>query len=85
LLSTSLSESIRLNARVSIAPAARWTEGSNPASSSDESNANLAIRQVKPFGVDLSSGVRTEGRLDERKLTAFVLSVRKADEVRGSA
>jgi phosphoribosylanthranilate isomerase len=48
-------------------------------------NVGEAIRQVKPFGVDLSSGVRTEGRLDERKLTAFVLSVRKADEVRGSA
>ena len=48
-------------------------------------NVGEAIRQVKPFGVDLSSGVRTEGRLDQRKLTAFVLSVRKADKVRGSA
>jgi phosphoribosylanthranilate isomerase len=48
-------------------------------------NVGEAIRQVKPFGVDLSSGVRTEGRLDQRKLTAFVLSVRKADEVCGSA
>lgn len=27
---------------------------------------------VAPFGVDLCSGVRTDGRLDERKLAAFM-------------
>lgn len=42
-------------------------------------NVGDAIRTVRPFGVDLSSGVRTAGRLDPDKLTAFVLSVRKAD------
>jgi hypothetical protein len=53
LLSTSLSESIRLNARVSIAPAARGTEGSNPASSSEESGANPALlRALLRHGTD---------------------------------
>ncbi len=45
-------------------------------------NAIDAIRHVKPFGVDISSGVRTGGRLDQRKLIDFVSSVRKADEIR---
>jgi phosphoribosylanthranilate isomerase len=48
-------------------------------------NVGAAIRQVKPFGVDLSSGVRTEGRLDPGKLAAFVSAVRAADEARESA
>ena len=43
-------------------------------------NVGVAIRQVKPFGVDLSSGVRTAGKLDLSKLAAFASSVRKADE-----
>jgi phosphoribosylanthranilate isomerase len=34
---------------------------------------------VRPFGVDLCSGVRTEGRLDLDKLSAFVEAVRLAD------
>jgi phosphoribosylanthranilate isomerase len=34
-------------------------------------NVCEAIEQVKPFGVDVCSGVRTDNRLDERKLTAF--------------
>ncbi|HZR56600.1 MAG TPA: phosphoribosylanthranilate isomerase [Terriglobales bacterium] len=39
-------------------------------------NVAEAIRQVKPFGVDLCSGVRTNGRLDEAKLREFFHSVR---------
>ncbi len=35
-------------------------------------NVAAAIRQVQPFGVDVCTGVRTEGRLDRRKLRAFV-------------
>jgi phosphoribosylanthranilate isomerase len=35
------------------------------------SNVSDAIRVVQPFGVDLCSGVRTNDRLDERKLAAF--------------
>ena len=39
-------------------------------------NVGRAISLVKPHGVDLCSGVRTEGKLDERKLQAFVGAVR---------
>lgn len=38
-------------------------------------NVAEAIRQVRPFGVDLCSGVRTDGRLDPVKLAAFVRAV----------
>jgi phosphoribosylanthranilate isomerase len=39
-------------------------------------NVRDAIRQVEPWGVDLCSGVRTNGRLDRSKLEAFMLAVR---------
>jgi phosphoribosylanthranilate isomerase len=42
-------------------------------------NVGDAIRQIRPFGVDLCSGVRTAGRLDPAKLGAFVAAVRRAD------
>lgn len=42
-------------------------------------NVRDAIRQVKPFGVDLCSGVRTAGRLDAGKLDAFIEAVHLAD------
>ena len=38
-------------------------------------NVVEAIRQVGPFGVDLCSGVRTDGRLDEVKLSSFFARV----------
>jgi phosphoribosylanthranilate isomerase len=34
-------------------------------------NVLEAVEAVGPFGLDLCSGVRTDGRLDERKLSAF--------------
>jgi phosphoribosylanthranilate isomerase len=34
-------------------------------------NVRQAIEEVQPFGLDLCSGVRTNGKLDERKLEAF--------------
>jgi len=34
-------------------------------------NVAAAIREVQPFGVDVCSGLRTEGRLDPQKLAAF--------------
>lgn len=34
-------------------------------------NVAEAIERVNPFGVDLCSGVRTAGKLDEKKLAAF--------------
>ncbi len=35
-------------------------------------NVAEAIRMVRPYGVDICSGVRTEGHLDADKLAAFV-------------
>ncbi|QJD78778.1 phosphoribosylanthranilate isomerase [Spirosoma rhododendri] len=40
--------------------------GLNPA------NVREAIEQVRPFGLDICSGVRTDGQLDADKLRAFV-------------
>jgi phosphoribosylanthranilate isomerase len=39
-------------------------------------NVAEAIRTVEPFAVDVCSGVRTDGRLDEAKLRAFAAAVR---------
>jgi phosphoribosylanthranilate isomerase len=39
-------------------------------------NVVEAIARVRPFGVDLCSGVRTDGRLDPAKLARFVAAVR---------
>ena len=39
-------------------------------------NVGEAIRQVQPFGVDVCSGVRTDGILDAGKLGAFVRAAR---------
>lgn len=38
-------------------------------------NVAEAVERVRPFGVDVCSGVRTDGRLDEKKLKAFVAQV----------
>jgi phosphoribosylanthranilate isomerase len=38
-------------------------------------NVTAAIRQVEPFGVDVCSGVRTNGQLDEVKLSQFISQV----------
>jgi phosphoribosylanthranilate isomerase len=38
-------------------------------------NVVAAIRDVGPFGLDICSGVRTEGRLDEDKLARFFEAV----------
>lgn len=35
-------------------------------------NVRAAIESVHPFGLDICSGVRTNGQLDERKLEAFM-------------
>lgn len=38
----------------------------------NSTNVAAAVRQVGPFAVDVCSGVRTHGKLDEEKLTRFV-------------
>jgi len=41
-------------------------------------NAAEAIEQVKPFGLDLCTGVRTSGRLDAAKLKSLFAAVKSA-------
>ena len=41
-------------------------------------NVGEAIRTVQPFGVDLCTGVRTAGALDEQKLSRFMAGVAAA-------
>ena len=62
----SLSRKIRDRASVPIYLAG----GLNP------SNAEEAIRVVRPFALDVCSGLRTEGRLDAVKVDAFMSAVR---------
>jgi len=39
-------------------------------------NVSRAIERYDPFGVDVSSGIETDGRKDIRKMEAFIQSVR---------
>ena len=41
------------------------------------SNVEEAIKIVRPFGVDVCSGLRTNGKLDEDKLKQFCGCVRR--------
>jgi phosphoribosylanthranilate isomerase len=45
------------------------------------SNVAAAIREVQPFGIDVCSGLRTNGSLDPQKLTAFFTRI-NADRTR---
>ena len=47
----------------------------------NSANVADAIAQVNPFGVDVCSGVRTNGKLDEQKLKSFFEQIRKADRI----
>jgi phosphoribosylanthranilate isomerase len=49
-----------------------------------QKNVVRAIGEVRPFGVDLCSGVRTEGHLDRKKLGGFMAAVRSADVAPGT-
>lgn len=39
-------------------------------------NVAAAIQEVQPFGIDVCSGLRTEGTLDRHKLSAFFAAIR---------
>jgi len=41
-------------------------------------NVGEAIAAVQPFGLDLCSGVRTEGKLDRSNLASFSAAVKNA-------
>jgi phosphoribosylanthranilate isomerase len=41
-------------------------------------NVGQAVREVRPFGIDVCSGVRTDGKLDPEKLTGFFSAIRNA-------
>lgn len=41
-------------------------------------NVAAAIRAVQPFGIDVCSGVRTDGALDPTRLAAFMTAVHRA-------
>ena len=45
----------------------------------DDSNVAVALRQVRPYGIDLCSRVRTDGQLDIMKLALLTSAVREAD------
>lgn len=49
----------------------------------DAGNVGEAVSRVRPFGLDLCSGVRTQGRLDAAKLSRFVAAVALADRESG--
>jgi len=41
-------------------------------------NVGQAIEEVGPFGLDVCSGVRTEGKLDAAKLKRFFAAIQSA-------
>ena len=46
----------------------------------DPDNIREAIRTLRPYGVDVSSGIETDGRKDPEKMKAFVTAVREEDQ-----
>lgn len=47
----------------------------------DEKNAGVAIKELHPFAVDVSSGIETDGKKDPEKIEAFIRAVRQQKEV----
>lgn len=43
-------------------------------------NVGDAVRKLKPYGVDVSSGIETDGSKDRKKMKEFVCAVRSAAE-----
>lgn len=45
-------------------------------------NASAALVSVRPLGLDVSSGVETDGEKDSGKIQQFIASVRRGDQMR---
>lgn len=45
----------------------------------DTCNAETAVKKLKPYAVDISSGIETNRLKDKDKMTAFVVAVRNAE------
>ncbi len=46
----------------------------------DTENISIAVKSLRPFAVDVSSGIETDEKKDLDKMTAFVNAVRKEDK-----
>lgn len=44
-------------------------------------NVEEAVRTLKPYAVDVSSGIETDGQKDRGKMADFVAAVRKGDQI----
>lgn len=47
----------------------------------DTENVSEAIKVLKPFAVDVSSGIETNGFKDKAKMAAFVAAIRKEEQI----
>lgn len=50
----------------------------------NSNNVKQAVEHVKPFGVDLCSGVRSNGKLDENKLSLFFQAIKSINNNQSS-